>query len=164
MPWIHNPHHDITDDWRQSVSRWLREDGEVLFVLRYAFGGGAKDYCLIRDAATLWQLVDVVPKGTDVIAIRGSWLPLRGAIDEGFIAKALQLVKNETEYMFVIDMAKAVDDPRMNGGFDIGHGMMRDDLNQHIGQLAAFGECPNFMANDSEAMKSFSKDGWDGPR
>lgn len=164
MPWVHNPDRDISEEWRQSVTSWLREDGEVLFVLRYAFGGGSKDYCLIRDESRLWQLVDIVPKGCDVIAIRGKWLPLRGVIDEAFIELAVGSIDDNTEYMFVIDEHKSDDDPRMDGGFDIRHAMIRDDLLQNLGLPVAFGTCPDFIAEDCDTMKSFAKGGWDGPR
>jgi hypothetical protein len=71
-------------------------------------------------------------------------------VDENFIIEAQRRISNDVEYMFVELNPRSDDDPRLYGGFDIGHKMMRDDLENILGQSVAIGVCPNFIGEDNE--------------
>ena len=160
----YNPDRDITPNYLATVDSWIAGTGEVLVIVRYLWGGGAKDYSLVTTPEMFRSLINACPKGADIIVMRDPQLPLRGIVDNEFIQRAKKSVGNDQEYMFVCMMSGNDQDPRCRGGFDIGHAMLEDDLSEEMENHVAFGPCPEFIADDNESMVSASKGGIDGPR
>ena len=121
-------------------------------------------YGLITSHSDLMALIDKCPAGTDVIAIHGRHLTLRGIVDEDFIREAERLLPGQADYLFVNMVPGTIDDPRLEGCEDSGHKMMREELNERLGMRVALGACPNYVAKDNAVLVSFAKGGIDGPR
>ena len=159
----YRPERDISDDYRSTVSSWLRGAGELFVVLRYLRAGGAKEYAFIRNDAEFDRLLHVCPVGTDIVVFRDPQLPLRGTVDAAFIDTATERLKEWKEYLFVVLPAKSADDPRLRGEMGDRRTLV-EDLSEYTEQNVAIGACPSFSAPDNESMISRSKGGIDGPR
>lgn len=160
----YRPERDVSDEYRNTVSAWLRNAGELLVVLRYLRAAGAKDYALIRSDSEFDRLIHVCPVGTDIIVFRDPQLPVRGTVDAAFIDNAAAQIKEWGEYLFVVQKTNPIDDPRLIGEMGDTTSSLNEDLREHMGENVAIGACPNFIAEDNESMISRSKGGIDGPR
>jgi TonB family protein len=53
----YRPERDVSDDYRNTVSLWLRDAGELFVVLRYLRRGGAKEERVMKTVALLAALI-----------------------------------------------------------------------------------------------------------
>src|SRR5690606_34701033 len=97
----YDPDRDITPKFLETVNSWIEASGEVLVILRYLRAAGARDFGLIDSADRFLRLVEVCPRGTDIIVCRDAPLPLRGRVDDDFIARAKDFIPAGGEYLFV---------------------------------------------------------------
>jgi hypothetical protein len=160
----YTPERDISDSFIETVMTWIRESGEVLVIMRYLRAAGAKDYGFARTEGDFLGLLDVLPVGTDIIVFRDKQLPLRGAVNEGFIDSAKSAISDGEEYLYVKMQTLTPDDIRAFGEMGDTHNCMDEDLREHVGDEVAIGHCPPFIDPDNESMVSASKGGVDGPR
>jgi hypothetical protein len=158
-----NPDRDLTLAFLATVRRWILATGEVLVVLKYLRGGGAKDLALVTTVEAFDRLVDVCPVGTNIIVIRDPRLPLRGVVDDDFVQRALDLMAESAEYLFVVTTPSSPGDPRCKGEFDFAANL-RQDLDEVRGETIALGACPDLTGPGSDSMISASRGGIDGPR
>jgi len=159
----HRPERDITPAFLRCVNGWIRENGEVLVVLRYLCRAGYRDFALIESIEAFDRLVQVCPLGTDILVFRDPRLPLRGVVDDDFMAEAQDITETADEYLLVELDSQQVGDPRLRGTSDRANSLM-DDLRDLRGERIAFGPCPDYWEEDKNAMISASKGGIDGPR
>ena len=159
----YSPERDITSGYLATVSDWIIASGEVLVIMRYLYGAGAKHYALIESVDVFQRLVDLCPDGTDIIVCRDPQLPYRGLVDAKFIGEVSSALKGAGEYMLVNLSPEGENDPRCNGQFDY-VSYLTEELEEELGENVAVGKCPDFMGPDNEAMISASKGGIDGPR
>lgn len=160
---MYRPERDVTPAYLSTVRSWIDATGEVLVIMRYLHGGGAKDFALITSAEEFDRLIDVCPLGTDIIVFRDRMLPIRGVVDDVFVKQLRELLPDDSEYLFVNMKPEKPGDPRCFGEFDfVRH--LDSDLEDMVGETIAIGECPDFTGPDNESMISASKGGIDGPR
>jgi hypothetical protein len=160
---VYDPNRDITPRYLATVRQWIASTGEVLVIMRYLAAAGATDFALIRFAEDFDTLVDVCPEGTDIIVFRDKQLPLRGKVDMQFIQRAIELVPEAEDFLFVHLAPRSPTDPRCAGAFDF-HQNLMEELSEFPGEDVALGICPNFSQPDNEHMISAAKGGIDGPR
>jgi hypothetical protein len=160
----YNPDRDVTAKFLDTVNGWIGQAGEVLVVVRYLRAGGAKDFTLCRSREEFAALVAHVPLGTDIEVFRDPQLPLRGVVDETFVAAAEAAVTPGQEYVILTEAKKAGTPISSFSAFDIDREFLKEILRDLAGQRAAFGRCPDFLAADHEGLISASKGGIDGPR
>lgn len=160
----YNPERDVSPRFVETVLKWIESSKEVFFVLRYLRGGGAKDYGFVTNRDELHHLIDLCPTGTDMIFFRDPQLPIRGVVDEQFIANASRQIEDGTEYLCVCMRPQSQGDPRLRGDMGDMLASMVEDLQEVFGEPVSLGSCPPFIDADSDSMVSASKDGIDGPR
>ncbi len=159
----YNPDRDVTPAYLSTVRQWIAATGEVLVIMRYLCGGGAKDFALVASPESFDHLVDVCPEGTDIIVFRDRQLPLRGIVDDAFVKQIQSLLHDDDEYLFLNMKPEKPNDPRCFGEFDyLVH--LKADLEEMKGETIAIGKCPDFTGADNDSMISASKGGIDGPR
>ena len=161
---IYRPERDVSDQYIETVTKWIQSSGDVFIVMRYLRAAGAKDYAFARTADDFRQLLDVLPVGTDVIVFRDPQLPLRGVVDDDFLVAAQSLIPDGDAYLFVRMDPLSTGDIRAFGEMGGSHAELNDDLQYHPGKEVAIGPCPRFIEADHEAMISASIGGIDGPR
>jgi len=158
----YNPARDITPVFIDQVAGWISTDGEVFIILRWV--GGFRDYALCRSRVEFERLIEIVCNGTEVIAMRGHHLPIRGPVTEELIARALKAVPDGAEYLAITAATKP--DSRIAAKTADGesHRELEEDLQDWMGTEVAVGVCPDFWASDHEGLISRAKGGVEGPR
>jgi hypothetical protein len=164
MPDSYRPERDVSPKFLDTVSQWIEAAGEVFVMLRYLRAGGAKGYAFIHSPNEFQRLVEACSTGTDIIVFRDRQLPLRGQVDDDFIARARTLIPAGAAYMGVRLAPRTLDDPRLDGFFDDSMPELESELEASRGEALAFGPLPPFLDADNEAMISAAKGGIDGPR
>lgn len=160
----YNSARDVTPAFLNRVAGWIQRSGEVLVVIRYLRAGGAKDFALCRTRESFEALVAAMPVGADIEVFRDPQLPLRGTVDEAFIAWALDAIPDGEESLVVTMDALpggAISSRSMMGA---SHADLRESLEDLRGCRVALGVCPNFCVADHEGLASAAKGGIDGPR
>lgn len=160
----YDPARDVTPAFMERVAGWIRQSGEVLVVLRYLGMAGAKDFALCCDRDEFAALVEAAPTGTDIMVFRDQHLPLRGVVDEAFIASALAMIPNGQEYLWITAEVKPGSRISCWGGMGDTHLELRESLEELTGTIVAFGACPDISVADHEGLASAAKGGIDGPR
>ena len=158
----YSPARDITPEFVDRVAAWIAADGEVFVVLRWV--GGGRDFALCRSRADFERLVDIVCDGTEVLAMRGHHLPIRGTVTEELIRRALEAVPDAVEYLAISAATKP--DSRIAAMVTNGesHHELAEDLRDWMGREVAVGVCPHFWVADHEELISRAKGGVEGPR
>ena len=85
---------NLTTDprFQQTIRRWIEANGEILVLIRLHAGAGSREYEFFRSYAQFEARMKALPSRASVIAFRERQLPLRGKIDDAFIARALKLI------------------------------------------------------------------------
>jgi hypothetical protein len=88
-----------------TLESWLHGLPEILVLLRYSAAAGSKDFEFFSSFAALSNRIRQLPPRTSIIAFRQPQLPLRGVVDEGFIAGCLGHVPDGSEFL-VLETAR----------------------------------------------------------
>jgi hypothetical protein len=160
----YNPARDVTPAFLDRVAGWIQQSGEVLVVIRYLRAGGVKDFALCRSRDGFEGLVAAMPVGADIEVFRDPQLPLRGTVDESFIAAALDAIPDGEESLVVTMDALPGTGISYRGMMGASHADLRESLEELRGGRVALGVCPNFCVADHEGLASAAKGGIDGAR
>jgi hypothetical protein len=157
------PARDVTPTFLNRVTDWIERAGEVLVILRY-LNSGAKDFALCRTRSEFEDLVDSVPRGTDIEVLRDRQLPIRGVVDDAFIRSALDSLPDGQEYLLMT--SETLPGSKISRFAEMGESQaeLRESLSELIGAEVALGRCPDFCVADHEGLVSAAKGGIDGPR
>jgi len=98
-------------DFQATVARWIDANGEVLVVIRFAYGAGSKSFEFFDDMAAFLERVAELRPSDSVIVLVGEHLPLRGRVDDEFITRAKATIRDGDDWLIVcldrITMGKA---------------------------------------------------------
>src|SRR5215208_4336557 len=81
-----------------TLESWLRERPEITVLFRYSHAGGAKDYFFFSSFLALLEHIRRSSPLTSIVAFRQPQLPLRGVVDDAFIARCLSEVSDGAEF------------------------------------------------------------------
>ncbi|HEV3446917.1 MAG TPA: hypothetical protein VG099_19925 [Gemmataceae bacterium] len=160
----YDPARGVTSAFLERVASWMQRSGEVLVILRYLRAAGAKDFALCRSRGDFEALVESLPTGTDIEVFRDHQLPLRGIVDEAFIALALNAIPDGQEYLIVTTEVRPGSKICHFGYIGGSHIDLRQSLEELKGNDVALGVCPAYCVPDHEGLISAAKGGIDGPR
>src|SRR5580692_9133139 len=123
-----------------TLDGWLRSQPEVLVLIRHSHAAGAKDFEFFSSFQDLSDRLQQLPPHTSVIAFRQPQLPLRGVVDDSFIAKCLNSIRDGQEYL-VVETARRVYGRRswFHYGTGTSHLELGDDLAESRGVGVAVG-------------------------
>lgn len=68
------------------LDAWFESRPEILMLIRYSHAGGAKSFELFSSFRDIAERLLQLPPRTSVIAFRQPQLPLRGQVDDAFVA------------------------------------------------------------------------------
>ncbi|MSU80449.1 MAG: hypothetical protein EXS16_20470 [Gemmataceae bacterium] len=105
-----------------------------------------------------------MPVGADIEVFRDPQLPMRGTVDEAFIASALDAIPDGEEFLVLTMDALPGSGISSRGMMGASHTDLRESLEELRGKRVALGVCPNFCVADHEGLASAAKGGIDGPR
>src|SRR5215471_10816871 len=83
----------------ETLEGWFGSQSEVLIEIRYRCGAGSQDFELFPSFQALSERIRELPAGAYVTAFRRPQLPLRGVVDDSFMAKCLQNIPDGAEYL-----------------------------------------------------------------
>jgi len=158
----YNPARDITPAFVDRVADWISTHSEVFVVVRWV--GGFRDFALCRSRADFERIVEIVHNGTELVVFRDRQLPIRGRVNEEFIARALGVIPDGVEYLVITSGTKP--DCCLSAGANWGesHTDLQETLRDWLGVEVAAGLCPDFWGAEHEGMISRAKGGVEGPR
>ena len=142
-----------------TLESWLRSQREILVEVRYRRAAGSLDFELFCSFAALMTRMGELPAGACVFAFRKPQLPLRGVVDDAFIAKCLGEIPEGAEYL----MAETV--KRVHGrhaffhyGSGESHAELRDDLEESRGTPVAAGLYPPVLEESPDVISAVVPD------
>jgi hypothetical protein len=112
-------------EFLNALKLWLRDESEVLVMIRYSRAGGSRDFEFFTSFASLSERLCQLPPSTSITAYGKPQLPLRGVVDDRFINNCLAEIPDGKEYLIVETV------PRTAGGVSWIHhdtGETRDEL------------------------------------
>jgi hypothetical protein len=142
-----------------TLEDWFRNQSEVLIEIRYRCGAGSQDFELLPSFQALFQRIRELPLGACVTAFRKPQLPLRGVVDDNFVAKCLKHIPDGSEYL----VAETV--RRVYGRYSFyhcgsgeSHAELRDDLEECRGAPVAAGLFPPVLERSSDVITAVVPD------
>ncbi len=138
-----------------TLESWFRSQPEILVLIRYSHAAGSKDFEFVSSLQELSDRMSQLPPRTCVIAFKQPQLPLRGIVDDSFIAKCLSNVPDGSEYLVVETVRRVAG---RHSWFHYGaselHVELRDDLEQARGVPVAAGLYPPWLEDNDDVISA----------
>lgn len=83
----------------EPVERWIAESGEVLALIRLPDAAGNKEFPFFASVPAFREQLALLPPLTCITVFRQQQLPVRGIIDDDFIAAAMASVPDGQEFL-----------------------------------------------------------------
>jgi hypothetical protein len=142
-----------------TLEAWLRSQPEVLLLIRHSAAAGAKDFELFSSFHDLSERIRRLPPSTSVIAFRQPQLPLRGVVDDDFIAKCLSSIPDGLEYLVVETTRRAYGRKSwFHHDAGVSHAELRDDLEESRGTGVAVGLYPPWQEDTDDVISAVVPD------
>jgi len=142
-----------------TLKSWLQSQSEISILVRYSHAGGNRELTFHKNFEDLTDRLAKLPPLTSVIAFRQPQLPLRGVVDDEYIAKCLKIIPDGAEYLVVDAM------PRVAGKrswFHFGDGDSHRDLREELENLrndaVAAGLYPPWREDTAEVISAVVPD------
>ena len=92
----------ITDsEFLSTVELWLRSQPEILALIRYSHAAGNREFRLFTSFDDFSEASHQLPHLACVTVFRQPQLPIRGVVDDAFIARCLQSIPDGLEYLVI---------------------------------------------------------------
>jgi len=146
-------------EFLSAVEPWFGEKPEILLLVRYAYAAGNRDIELIPtlDAFRV-RMASLAPK-TSVTAFRDHTLPLRGIVDDAFIARCLSSIPDGVEYVIVETK------PKVAGSYSwihqetgTSHKELLESLEGERGESVVAGEYRPWLADSDGIVTAYVPD------
>jgi hypothetical protein len=143
----------------ERVLAWLRERGEVLLLVRYSRAAGSRDVFFVAAPADLAVLLGGLPARASVIAFGERQLPVRGVVDDVFVARAVAALPEGAEYLLVATGPTRYA-PRHRTDQVAGEGWaeLRADLEEYRGRAVAVGPYPPWLEDTATVVEAIVPD------
>jgi len=150
----------ITDpEFLGTLQTWLRSQPEVLVLIRYSHAAGNREFEFFSSFQELSDRMRQLPHLACVTAFRQPQLPLRGIVDDEFIAKCLSRIPDGSEYL-VVETVRRVYGRKSWFHHDAGvsHAELRDDLAESRGVQVAAGLYPAWLEDTDGVISAVVPD------
>lgn len=143
-----------------TLESWLRNQPEVLLLIRYSHAAGSKDFEFFSSFQSVADRIRELPPLTCVIVFRQPQLPFRGVVDDGFIADCLSSTPEGSEYL-VLEMTRRVygRESWFHYGVGTSHAELREELEKSRGVAVAVGHYPPWLEDTSDVISAVVPDG-----
>jgi len=142
-----------------TLESWLSRLPEILVLIRYSAAAGNKDFEFFSSFGALSNRIRQLPPSTSIIAFRRPQLPLRGVVDEGFIASCLSDVPDGSEFL-VLEIAPPTCGQKSWSHWEAGetHGELREALEDSRGAPVAVGLYPPWLDDTDDVVSAIMPD------
>lgn len=141
--------------FQETCRRWLAEESEVLALFRYSRAAGARSYEIFTTYPALQERIGQFPPQTCVTVWGEFQLPLRGHVDKAFIARALEQIPDNQDWL-LIGLDKMVYGAaswyRHNGGMSLT--VLASELPECMGERIALGLEPEWSENGGKEVSA----------
>jgi hypothetical protein len=142
-----------------TLEDWLKHQDEVLIEIRYRCGGGSQDFELFPSFQALAERIRELPQGACVTVFRKPQLPLRGIVDDGFVAKCLDDIPDGSEYLVAETVRRVYGRHSFfHCGSGESHAELRDDLEECRGAAVAAGLYPPVLERSADVLSAVVPD------
>ena len=142
-----------------TVESWFRSQPEILALIRYSHAAGNREFELFSSFRDFAERLRQLPHLACVIAFRQPQLPLRGVVDDSFIARCLQSIPDGSEYVVTETVRRVYG--RMSWfhyGSGQSHAELRDDLEECRGAPVAAGLYPPWLHDTEDVISAVVPD------
>lgn len=84
-----------------TLKSWLRGQREILVLIRYSHHAGSKDFEFFTSFVTLSERIRKLPTLACITAFRRPQLPLRGIVDDHFVASCACSIPDGSEFLLL---------------------------------------------------------------
>jgi hypothetical protein len=146
----------ITDEkFLSTLKSWFQSQSEISMLVRYSHAGGSREFTFHTSFEDLTNRLGKLPPRASVIVFRQPQLPLRGVVDDAFIAKCLSSIPDGVEYL-VVDTVQRVAGKGSWFHFGDGesHGDLREELENLRNDAVAAGLYPPWFEDTAEVISA----------
>jgi hypothetical protein len=142
-----------------TLESWLHNQPEVLVLIRYSYAAGSREFRLFTSLGDFSEALRQLPHLASVIVFRQPQLPIRGVVDDAFIAKCLQNISNGTEYLVTETVRRVYGHGSwFHYGSGVSHAELRDDLEECRGAPVAAGLYPAWLEDTKDVISAVVPD------
>jgi hypothetical protein len=143
-------------EFLRTLEDWLSSESEVLILIRYSRAAGSKSFEFFTAFARLGERLAGLKTETCVTAFRKAQLPLRGFVDEEFIAKCLSFIPADSEFLVLETVPRAAG---KQSWFHHEAGETHDELRQALeglrGKPVAVGQYPPWLEDSPDLISGY---------
>ena len=142
-----------------TLKSWLETQSEILVLIRYSHSAGAKDFEFHNSFEALSKRLTSLPGRACVTAFKQRQLPIRGVVDNDFIAQCLNQIPEGSEYL-VLDSERTVRDQYSHFYWTAGetHAELREELLDLRNRRIAVGMYPPWLYDNEEVISGVMPD------
>jgi hypothetical protein len=142
-----------------TLESWFQSQPEILALIRIRCGAGAKDFEFFPSYEALKNRIRELSPGTCITVFKQPQLPLRGVVDDNFIAKCLSNIPDGSEYLIVeTKLTIAGRASWFHYGSDVSHATLREDLEESRGIPVAVGLYPPALDDTNDVIHAIVPD------
>jgi hypothetical protein len=142
-----------------TLESWLRDLPEILVVFRYSHAAGNKDFEFFSSFGTLSNRMRQLPPRTSVVAFRQPQLPLRGLVDECFIASCLSRIPDGSEFLVLETTCRVYGEMSwFHHEAGESHAELREALEESRGTPVAVGSYPPWLEASDDVVSAIVPD------
>ena len=146
-------------DFLGTLERWLSSLPEMLVMIRYSAAAGNRDFEFFSSFEVLSNRISQLPPSTSITAFRQPQLPVRGVVDEVFIASCLIGVPDGSEFLVIETVRRAIGEKSWFH-YEAGetHAELLDALENSLGASVAVGPYPPWVRDTDEVVSAIVPD------
>ena len=143
----------------KTIEQWLQSQSEILVLIRYSRAGGNKSFELFTSFAVLDERLRELPPESCVIAFRTPQLPLRGVVDDEFVASCLRSMDDGSEFL-VTETVRTSAGRASWFHHEAGesHKELREALEDSRGKHVAVGKYPDWLNDSPDVISAYIPD------
>jgi hypothetical protein len=140
-----------------TLESWLLSLSEILVLIRYSAAAGSKDFELFASFVALSKRIRQLPPRTSIVAFRQPQAPLRGVVDEDFVASCLSCVPDGSEFL-VLETARRGERSWFHWMAGETHAELREALEGSRGAPVAVGPYPPWLVDSDDVISAIVPD------
>jgi hypothetical protein len=141
--------------FQSTVESWFRSQDELLALIRYSHAGGNREYEFFSRIQDFAMRLSQLPHLTCVIVFRQPQLPIRGVVDDDFIATCLKSIPDGAEYCVTETVRRVYGRASwFHHASGESHAELRSDLDDCRGTPVAAGLYPPWLHDSADVISA----------
>jgi hypothetical protein len=142
-----------------TAESWFHSQPELLVLIRYSGAAGSKAFEFFPSFEKFSERLGQLPHLACVIVFEEPQLPIRGVVDDAFIARCLQNIPEGTEYLVTETVQRVIGQMSwFHHAEGVSHAELREDLEDCRGAPVAAGIYPCWFEDSETAISAVVPD------